>query len=154
MKGRRRENRGGLSENWENYMNDLPYDETGILFFADEEESAVWAKWGPGVLARWLIERPGTRPSLWWKYEAPRLPAKGIKVFYDGKIPEPRQRVGGVGSTQWDSGENWVPLLPLRPPGLPGLLGVFRPERAPGFRKSSKLFEAARPIDSRGGKNP
>lgn len=42
---------------------------------------ALWQEFGALVLARWVDEAPGTRPALWWQYDA----------------PEPRRRVGGIG---------------------------------------------------------
>jgi hypothetical protein len=42
----------------------------------------LWAAHGDAVLAGWIAEHPGTRPSCWWKFDA----------------PGPRQRVGGVGT--------------------------------------------------------
>ncbi|RAK68875.1 hypothetical protein [Phenylobacterium kunshanense] len=41
----------------------------------------LWQTLGQNVLGRWVVERPGTRPRCWWRYDA----------------PEPRLRVGGVG---------------------------------------------------------
>jgi hypothetical protein len=64
------------------------------ILLDDEFEEDIWRTWGPSVLTRWIEERPGTRPSLWWKYQA----------------PEPRRRVGGIGRTQWEAGEDWLPL--------------------------------------------
>ena len=133
MRARRRENSGGLSENWAHFLNDEPYDATGILLFADAEEADVWAKWGAGVLERWIKERPGSRPSLWWKYQAPRLPAAGTGTFFDGKIPEPRQRVGGVGRTQWDAGANWVPFYRCGLPASRECWSFIIPNEPPQF---------------------
>jgi hypothetical protein len=106
MKSRRREGNYGLSEAWRKYINDeSDYPKMEILL-DDYKKERIWQTWGPAVLARWIQERPGTRPSLWWKYQAPRLSAKGIKAYYDGKLLDARQRVGGVGKTK----ENWLPF--------------------------------------------
>lgn len=50
----------------------------------------VWAEYGDEVVADWIAERPGTRPSLWWLFSAPRLPV--------GTLPQPRKRLGGTGT--------------------------------------------------------
>src|SRR5215208_7633421 len=31
----------------------------------------LWAEYGPAIVKQWAAEKPGTRPSLWWKYDAP-----------------------------------------------------------------------------------
>src|SRR5262249_30919279 len=46
----------------------------------------LWAENGQDIVKWWAGERPGTRPWCWWKYEA----------------PEPRKRVGGVGTARDD----------------------------------------------------
>lgn len=63
----------------------------------------LWRTYGPYVLARWAVEKPGTRPSLWWKYDAPRM-AEGTYPgwYFDGSLPEPRRRLGGTGSAAHD----------------------------------------------------
>jgi hypothetical protein len=43
--------------------------------------SALWAQHRAEVLEYWTAARPGSRPSGWWRWDAPGL----------------RQRVGGVG---------------------------------------------------------
>jgi hypothetical protein len=31
----------------------------------------LWREHCDRVIAEWIVENPGTRPSLWWKYDAP-----------------------------------------------------------------------------------
>ena len=49
----------------------------------DDAEAVLWAENRVAVLRGWPRERPGTRPSLWWRYDAPE-PA--------------RKRLGGIGT--------------------------------------------------------
>jgi len=59
----------------------------------------VWTEYGETVLADWIAERPGTRPSLWWLFSAPRQPVGTYPGwFYDGTLPQPRKRLGGIGT--------------------------------------------------------
>jgi hypothetical protein len=44
---------------------------------------AAWDAVGLDITAEWSVERPGTRPSCWWQYEA----------------PGPRRRLGGIGTS-------------------------------------------------------
>lgn len=75
----------------------------------------LWRDYGPDVLHAWVDKRPGTRPRLWWIYDA----------------PEPqRRRLGGVGTAMH---ECTATALRLRL-GLPvdwlsaGLAAYFRRE--------------------------
>ena len=55
------------------------------------------------LISEHVEEFPGTRPARWWESSAPRSP-RGTYVGcgYDGKLPEPRKRLGGIGSAQHD----------------------------------------------------
>ncbi|WP_271167297.1 hypothetical protein [Hansschlegelia plantiphila] len=59
----------------------------------------LWAEFGPAVLKRWIVDKPGTRPWCWWKYEA----------------PEQRRRVGGTGTLRCEA-HGGKPLVRM---GLP-----------------------------------
>ena len=51
------------------------------------------------ILAEHVRDKPGTRPALWWAYTCPRLPIGTFPGwFIDGKLPEPRERLGGIGT--------------------------------------------------------
>jgi hypothetical protein len=59
----------------------------------------LWTEYREDVLAWWIEEYPGTRPSLWWHHDAPRQPrGRYPRCWFDGTLPEPRRRVGGVGT--------------------------------------------------------
>ncbi len=66
------------------------------------DEATIRAAWGElreDILVGWVEKHPGTRPSAWWRYDAPRQPAGRFPGWrYDGKLPEPRERCGGVGT--------------------------------------------------------
>jgi hypothetical protein len=60
-----------------------------------------WARAYPSLpsVRLHVKQNPGTRPALWWRYDAPRLPVGTFPgSYYDGKLPEPRKRTGGVGT--------------------------------------------------------
>jgi hypothetical protein len=71
---------GGILDDfqqWAFYRDDL--DETA---WRQPTGRQLWAAHGAEVLRGWIVENPGTRPSCWWRFDA----------------PEHRQRVGGVGA--------------------------------------------------------
>src|SRR4051794_17065283 len=47
----------------------------------------LWAEHGQSIVAEWIADRPGTRPTYWWRYEA----------------PGPRVRCGGIGTPSHES---------------------------------------------------
>ena len=59
----------------------------------------LWAEFGEGIVAEWVAERPGSRPSCWWKWSAPR--ADEWQDVREG-LPLPRQRLGGIGTPKSD----------------------------------------------------
>jgi hypothetical protein len=76
---------------------DYPNDRTAV--WDGMTLAKVWAEYEAEVLADWIAENPGTRPSLWWKYSAPRQPLGAYPGrYYDGTLPEPRKRLGGIGT--------------------------------------------------------
>ena len=55
----------------------------------------LWAEMGEGIVADWVAECPGTRPSCWWQWSAPRADEyQNVR----GGLPLPRQRLGGIGT--------------------------------------------------------
>ena len=54
-------------------------------------------------MARWLVGHPGRRPRCWWDYSAPREPLGTWAGWWlDGKLPQPRRRLGGVGTPAFE----------------------------------------------------
>ena len=64
----------------------------------------LWADLGADITAQWAKDHPGTRPSAWWRFSAPR----GPYVYQDSRrgalaLEEPRRRVGGVGTPAYET---------------------------------------------------
>lgn len=77
------------------HLTDRP-DEGDFIFDLTAIEPA-WREHGAAILADWIAEHPGTRPSCWWEYDA----------------PEPRRRLGGTGMTcteRWPAYAPWLVL--------------------------------------------
>ncbi len=63
----------------------------------------LWELHREAIVAEWAVMNPGTRPSCWWAWDAPRQPVGTHEgCFWDGQLPQPRQRIGGVGSLRCD----------------------------------------------------
>lgn len=106
---------GTVSEAAWAFLNDALTDDIGTswerwgleanqpLFLKGPPPAELWAQFRDVVLKRWILDRPGSRPSLWWRYDAPRLPQGTYEnCFWDGMLPEPRLRIGGVGTALHD----------------------------------------------------
>ena len=92
------------------FLNDLPApDDTEstfeIFMLDDPNGEALRELWGRArgeVLAGWLKDHPGTRPSAWWKCEAPRQPMGNFQgCYYDARLPEQRKFISGSGCPAW-----------------------------------------------------
>lgn len=60
----------------------------GFVKYAPENElAALWSDHSERIVAEHVTDYPGTRPARWWQYEA----------------PEPRQRLGGIGTPVWEA---------------------------------------------------
>jgi hypothetical protein len=70
----------------------------------DVSLAELWRLHGADVTAKWIKERPGTRPTMWWRFDAPRWKAEGrhVGAWYAGELPEPRRQVGGVGTPAYE----------------------------------------------------
>jgi hypothetical protein len=89
----------------------------GFVKYASVEElAALWAEHSERIVADHVAESPGTRPARWWQYSAPRIPLGTFPGwYYDGKLPEPRKRLGGIGTPASDV----LAYVPTYAKGLP-----------------------------------
>src|SRR6202162_2145455 len=68
------------------------------IYFAGLDAEELWAENREWVLQEWVERFPGIRPQLWWDHDAPRLPEGTYPgCYYDVRLPQGRQRIGGVG---------------------------------------------------------
>jgi hypothetical protein len=89
-----------------------------FLYAPDDEHVALWNAHSERIVAEHVTLYPGTRPARWWQYEAPRLPLGTFPDrYYDGKLPEPRQRLGGIGTPASDV----LACVPTYSYGLPAV---------------------------------
>ncbi len=92
--------RAEISTEMMNHLSDREMDSKAWIFFqSDTDILAAWNVAHDEILTEWIATDPGTRPSAWWKYAAPRQPLGTFEGgYYDGKLPEPRRRLGGTGT--------------------------------------------------------
>jgi len=72
-------------------------------FFDDDvDPKELWEKHRGDFLPEFIEKHPAKRPIPWWLFDAPRWndPYKGI--YFHGTLPEPRQRIGGTGTPNYE----------------------------------------------------
>jgi hypothetical protein len=78
-----------------------------ILTSNKEALLSLWNAHKSMILPEWIRRRPGTRPSLWWNFDAPRITPESITLMGRGaasvrchptEFCEPRARLGGIGT--------------------------------------------------------
>lgn len=122
-------------------------------FVSDDERRAAWNEVRDEILTEWIITAPGTRSIHWWKFDAPRQPVGNFDdCYYDGKLPEPRRRLGGVGTVAHEV-LNYVPAYSFGIPNSwvsqadvehysPDFAGVaIDPEDPPEFESSATYLD-------------
>ena len=74
-----------------------------VKYAPDGELAALWASQSEWIVADHVANYPGTRPTRWYQYSAPRVPLGTYPgAWFDGKLPEPRQRLGGIGTPAFE----------------------------------------------------
>lgn len=61
-----------------------------------EDRKKLWHDYREEILPKWIQDKPGTRPSLFWEFDVPMQPKKNNGWYYDGTLPVPRKRIKGV----------------------------------------------------------
>ncbi len=100
--------------------NPLPdgWNPFAVFDFYDKARE-LWAEHRERILRDWIDTRPGTRPSCWWLFDAPRDPKLG-KVWdglgdMHGNIIEGRRLLKGEGRPFWECScmvPTWVLGIP------------------------------------------
>jgi hypothetical protein len=118
-----------LPKTFEAYV--LKYNKNGT----NEE---LWNQNRDVILAEHILTAPGTRPNLWWQYDAPRLPIGTFPgCFYDGLLPEPRKRVGGIGVPEFEV-KNTVPSFSY---GIADCWAGIDPNDLPTFESQASYLK-------------
>lgn len=77
----------------------LPKNFEAFAIARNSSNGELWNLYRDVILAAHTKETAGTRPALWWHYDAPRIPTGTFKdCHYDGQLPQPRERLGGIGT--------------------------------------------------------
>jgi hypothetical protein len=85
-----------------------------------EKAERLWRLHGARIVAEWIEKHPGTRPTFWWRFDAPRwrpTNERFARCYYvkQGELPEPRRRLGGTGTPACER----LAYAPAWPLGIP-----------------------------------
>ncbi len=110
-RGRKRVNPDDISPGAWALINDEPRpdddndDASWDYWFLDRYEwkLPLWERFGERIMSTWIANKPGTRPSCWWLYEAPRADPGRRAGWYDAdRMIQPRRLLGGSGRPAWE----------------------------------------------------
>jgi hypothetical protein len=74
-----------------------------VKYAPDGELAALWAAHSERIVADHVADHPGSRPERWFQYDAPRSPLGTYPgAWFDGELPEPRKRLGGIGTPAFE----------------------------------------------------
>ncbi len=73
-----------------------------MMRYDDKKTAEKWEEARDLTLPEWIEKHPGTRPYAWWIADAPRWNDPYEGVFFHGTMPEPRQRLGGTGTPNYE----------------------------------------------------
>ena len=103
----------------------------------------LWKTRGEAVVVDHVDDNPGTRPARWCEFDAPRLP---IGTFpgcgYGGELPEPRKRLGGVGTPAYEV----KCFKPSFSDGLPNIWVGVEEDDPPIFESQASYLKRHSPL--------
>ena len=97
-----------------------------VLKGDQKARKALWDTHKDEILAEWIRQRPGSRPSMWWEFSAPRIAQESMNALGRGKTVvqlhpenfcEPRLRLGGIGTPDFQELNYWPIFVCAIPAG-------------------------------------
>ena len=61
----------------------------------------AWKSHREQIMLEWIKKYPCSRPWAWWELDSPRW-ARKFNAYFDGTLPEPRKRLGGTGTSNFE----------------------------------------------------
>jgi hypothetical protein len=117
-------------------LTDAPLPADANPFTALDAESydvmrLLWEDYRAGILADWIKTRPGTRPAMWWRYDAPRLDPSQLgrwsRTVVAPRLIETRRKLRGDGKPLHEA----LNYAPSHDYGIPAWFGD--PDNPPVF---------------------
>ena len=93
------------------------YDSLLIITLSDDERLKIWSEYRDDILDKWIEQRPGTRPRLWWRFDAPKDLELMQGTAWQGVFPIARRQLGGAGCAVWQR----LDYVPVFDKGIPAI---------------------------------
>jgi hypothetical protein len=97
----------------------------------------LWEDHRAGILADWIKLKPGTRPAMWWRYDAPRLDpekhGRWSRTVLAPRLIETRRKLCGEGMPLHEA----LNFAPAHHYGIPAWFGD--PDNPPAF-ESQRVY--------------
>jgi hypothetical protein len=113
-KRQRASNKPVLSDNMLRFF-ERGQDSIEAMSLSEKRLRQRWQLYQAKHLSDFIKNNPCQRPWAWWEYSAPRWHDPYPGTYFHGTLPEPRQRLGGVGTPDYEF-LNYVPSFRF---GLP-----------------------------------
>ena len=92
------------SGQWPALTDDNRHDVIPVMYFKPPDYiERAWYELRQRILDSFITEHPGRRPWAWWEFDAPRAPMGVFRGWLDGRLPEPRLRLGGAGTASHEA---------------------------------------------------
>lgn len=73
-----------------------------IWSLSEKRHQEVLEYYRSEILPQWIKDHPCSRPWAWWRFDAPRWEDPYSDCYYHGTYAEPRQRLGGTGTPDFE----------------------------------------------------
>lgn len=120
---------------WAILTDDIPPADANRFVLLDRESYNTllpyWLEHRSAILAGWIQTKPGTRPAMWWRYDAPRLDPEHLgrwsRTVLAPRLIETRRKLRGEGKPLHEA----LSYAPAHYYGIPAWFGD--PENPPVF---------------------
>jgi hypothetical protein len=128
-------NKGIDPTHWAILTDALPPADANPFIALDAESydamRLLWEDHCAGILADWIKTKPGTRPAMWWRYDAPRLDpekhGRWSRTVLAPRLIETRRKLRGDGKPLHEA----LNYAPAHHYGIPAWCGD--PDNPPEF---------------------
>jgi hypothetical protein len=112
------------SMEWQ-FLTDQPtadnFDRFALEIDFNDNIERLWIENRDAILNEHISDNPGTRPALWWRFDAPRSPIGTFPgCYWDSKLPEPRKQLAGSGTPAHEA----QAVVPSYSYGIPAWFGA------------------------------
>jgi hypothetical protein len=111
-------------------------DSLEVLMLYDADRLKIWREYRDEILEHWIESKPGTRPRLWWAYDAPRDREFRKGTYLENTFAIARRQLGGAGVPAWQQ----LSYVPVFDKGIPSIWLDYDADDPPVFESEFCYF--------------